>query len=186
MQKILLVAALALVTLVACSPALNWREVRPDGFEASKFSLRVMMPCKPDHAKQPLALAAAGSPVGASAAQFHLTACQASGMTFSLGSAVVADEAAARAARASLGLTLAGNIGAKPQALKAFAVSGASLPGERFSATGKRADGRAIGMEVLMFHAGTVVVQAVVSGAPDKLQSAAAEEYFATLKLKPL
>ena len=62
---------------VACTPALNWREVR---FESSDAS--VLMPCKPDQASRTIALQAHGQGVPAS---LQLFGCEAGDMQFTFG-----------------------------------------------------------------------------------------------------
>ncbi len=63
-----LLAGLAL--LGACSPTLDWREVRPEGSAAE-----LTFPCKPEQARRP---ASAEEPA------MGLAACRAGGMSFSL------------------------------------------------------------------------------------------------------
>lgn len=75
----LLLAAL----LAACSPSLNWREVRPEGTE-----LLLMFPCKPE--QQTRALSAPGAPAEA---RMGLARCEAAGLGFSLSWSDVPDPA---------------------------------------------------------------------------------------------
>jgi len=60
--------------VVACTPPMNWREVRP-----SSTRLQALMPCKPDEAVRSVNLLD-GSPV-----QMHLAGCDAGGATFIIG-----------------------------------------------------------------------------------------------------
>jgi hypothetical protein len=56
--------------LAACSPALNWREVRFDD-----NPVRVMLPCKPDRAERTVTLGEAG-------ATLRMMGCEAQGWSF--------------------------------------------------------------------------------------------------------
>lgn len=66
---------LALLALLACTPALNWREARPDGASAS-----ALLPCKPDRATRSV-------PLGGVPTELAVAGCTAGGMTFALMSA---------------------------------------------------------------------------------------------------
>lgn len=59
-----------LLLLGACSPALDWREVRPEGSGAE-----LMFPCKPEQARRP---------VSAQEPAMGLAACRAAELSFSL------------------------------------------------------------------------------------------------------
>lgn len=69
--------------LAACSPSLNWREVRPEGTE-----LLLMFPCKPE--QQTRAISAPGAPAEA---RMGLARCEAAGLGFSLSWSDVPDPA---------------------------------------------------------------------------------------------
>lgn len=69
--------------LGACSPSLNWREVRPEGSD-----LTLMFPCKPEQLSR--ALEAPGAPAGA---RMGLARCEAAGLSFSLSWSEVPDPA---------------------------------------------------------------------------------------------
>ena len=72
----------ALLALAACSPAFNWREVRP---ENTRFSL--LLPCKPDKAQKVV-------PLGGQATTLSMLGCDADGVTFAV---AVADVGPGRA-----------------------------------------------------------------------------------------
>lgn len=73
---------LSLVLLMAaCSPSLNWREVRPEG-----SGLTLMFPCKPELLSR--ALEAPGAPASA---RMGLAHCEAAGLSFSLSWSEVPD-----------------------------------------------------------------------------------------------
>jgi hypothetical protein len=76
-----------LLLSAACTPALNWREVR---FESSDASL--LMPCKPDQASRPIALSAKGRGVSAN---LQLLGCEASEMQFTFGQIILPPDVSA-------------------------------------------------------------------------------------------
>ncbi len=81
MQKLPLL--LTALLLVACSPSLNWREVRPEGAD-----VLLMFPCKPE--QQIRALAAPGAPAKA---RMGLARCDTAELGFSLSWSDVSDPA---------------------------------------------------------------------------------------------
>jgi hypothetical protein len=87
-----------LSTLLACSPKLNWREVRGAGAPYS-----VMLPAKPSSQARPVNLD--GRQV-----TMTMTATEVDGVTFAVGTAELPDAAAARAALASIKTALIRNI----------------------------------------------------------------------------
>lgn len=68
--KVCSVAGLLVLSLPACNPALNWREVRFDD-----SPVRVMLPCKPDRAERTVTL-------GEASATLRMMGCEAQGMNF--------------------------------------------------------------------------------------------------------
>ena len=60
-----LLLMMSLLALTACSPSLNWREVR-----ASQGELKAMLPCKPDQGNRKQTLAGLELDV-------HMTGCKA-------------------------------------------------------------------------------------------------------------
>jgi hypothetical protein len=147
--------------LLACSPALNWREVRPDG-----VNLTLLLPCKPDRASKTVRLDGRDTVLS-------MTGCEADGAMFALARTDVAD--ASRAAQVLAqwqSLTLAQN---------------AQVPGADalpqpvvVSARGSHPDGQAVEGRALYFARGSQLFQAVVY-AP-RVSSEAAETFFASFK----
>ncbi len=82
MQRFRPFAALSLLTLAACYPTFNWRELRPEG-----TPLQALMPCKPETAERSV-------PLGGAPTVLHMQSCKASGLTFALAWANAADAAA--------------------------------------------------------------------------------------------
>ena len=77
--RFLLLIAVLGGSLLACSPTLNWREVRPEG-----VSLTMLLPCKPDRASKAV-------PLGGHPIRLSMTGCEAGGALFALAVAEVAD-----------------------------------------------------------------------------------------------
>ena len=72
----------ALITLTACSPALDWREVRPP--EAP--GLQALFPCRPDHATRTVTLPSAAQPL-----VMQMWSCQTGDVTWALSQVQVQD-----------------------------------------------------------------------------------------------
>lgn len=140
--------------LMACSPALDWRQVRPDG-----WGLQAAMPCRPDQMQRQVALA--GAPVALS-----LLVCSTDGHSFALASADLVDPA--RVAPALQALLQAAQVNVQGQVL---AEQPAAVPGMtphpaalRRQLSGQMPDGRAVREQVLVFAKGLRVFQATVMG----------------------
>lgn len=156
-----------------CSPALNWREWRPEG-----AAIQALFPCKPSGPTRRVPLA------GAEVAM-TLVACDADGSTFVLGHADVGDPARVGPALDALAAGAAGNVGATLDGVptQPIAVPGATPHREsrRLRLAGRRPDGSAIEVHVAVFsHATTVYQAAVIGGRPG---TEAVEMFFAGLKL---
>ncbi len=161
---------LALAFASACAPALDWREVRPEG-----AVLVAWLPCKPERHVRRMAL-------GAAPVDVELLACSADGSTWGLASAAVADPreqaAALQALRAARTSNLDGSeSGVAPLALPGIAPGPQAL---RFTVTGRRPDGTPVVEHAAVFaHGGRVFHAAVLGGAPS---SQALETFFDNLK----
>lgn len=81
------VLAALLATLAACSPALNWREVRLE-------RLVTLLPCKPDHAQRDVQL-------GAHTVAMHMSGCEAAGGLYAVSHVRLADPAQVGPAQAA-------------------------------------------------------------------------------------
>lgn len=164
----------ALLALAACSPALNWREVRPEGTR-----LNLLLPCKPDKAQKVV-------PLGAKPTLLSMLGCDADGATFAVAIADVGDAAQAASVLALWQeLTLA-NMKAVPASrqLLPLTVPGAlpGTPATRLQAQGQRADGTAVGTQAAYFAQGSQLFQVVMYApqiAPD-----VAETFFSSLKFE--
>ncbi len=88
-MKFTSVALMLLGVLAACSPALNWREVRSDGAPAL-----ALMPCKPERATRDVPLLGPAAPQ----LSLNMTSCEADGSTYALGVVKLPDESTALSA----------------------------------------------------------------------------------------
>ena len=164
------IVALTLL-FAACTPALNWRDVRPED-----SGLLMQFPCRPDQQTRTLPLA--GAPV-----QLSLLACAASKLTWGLAHTDVGDAARVETALAALAAAAAANLGATPAVAQSQAIAGASSPGRRLKLQGRLPDGAAVQMQLILFTRGTHVFQATVLG--EQVPDEAAQTYFESLRLAP-
>ncbi len=166
-------AALAL-TLAACSPTYNWRELRDDA-----IPLKALIPCKPDRAQREVPL------VGQNVI-LHMHSCDAGGQTFAIawlelpadadGSAVLAGWRQATLATLRLGAQSVGD----PALVWPARVPGAeSVQG--LGASGQRPDGAPVQVQAAYFVHGRRAYQAAVYG--PTIPPEAAANFFEALRL---
>ena len=166
----ILAAALA-GPLSACSPALDWREMRPDGSGAV-----ISFPCRPSsHARK---VRLAGGDV-----ELTLYACTAGDITWALAWADVTDPARVAQAVDELRRSAAANIGAVTATDLPLAVPGATpnLGAGRVALSGQRSDGQVVQEQMAVVVKGTRVLQATALGA--QLPPEAMEIFFGGLRL---
>lgn len=160
-------------TLAACTPTLNWRDVRAEGSSA-----RWLFPCRPNVQERSIALA--GAPV-----KLTLQACSAGGLTWGLAHADLVDPARVAPALNALQAGAAANLGTVQGAVTPRTVNGATpQPGSGLmQLKGQLPDGTAVHMQVLVFARGPQVFQASVIGqAPSE---EAVETFFASIRFAP-
>jgi hypothetical protein len=164
-----LIAAL----LCGCSPALDWREVRPP-----EWGLEAMFPCRPSSLTRDVAL-----PSGRVA--MRIDACGADGVTFALGSLALHDVRDAASTLGFLREAAVRNLGASEASTQPFEVPGMT-PNERAGRSmlaGRRPDGSTVTEHLLLFARGARLYQAsVVGSAPSE---GAVSTFFAGLKFVP-
>ena len=156
--------------LLACSPALNWREVRPDG-----VNLTLLLPCKPDRASKTVNLDGRDTVLS-------MTGCEAGGAMFALAHTAVADASRAAPVLAQWQTLMLTHMRASQAVTQSAQVPGAdALPQPvQVSARGSHPDGQAVEGRALYFARGSQLFQAVVY-AP-RVSSEAAETFFASFK----
>ncbi len=174
MPRLSFLFALPLVLMLqACSPSLNWRDVRPEG-----TGLALLLPCKPDKAQRTV-------PLGGSATKLNMLGCDAGGATFAVASADIGD--AAKVADVLVQwqkLTLANMKAAPGVQVVPLKVAGSSPlpPAVLVRAQGQRADGQAVSGQAAYFAKGTQVFQVVMyagNAAPE-----AGETFFSSIKFE--
>jgi hypothetical protein len=172
--SVALFLTLGLLALAACSPAFNWREVRP---ENTRLSL--LLPCKPDKAQKIV-------PLGGAPTTLFMLGCDAGGATFAVALADLGDAAKAATVLAQWqSLTLA-NMKAAPASREALPLklAGATpqAPPTLVKALGQRADGTAVSGQAAYFAQGSQVFQVVLYAA--NITPEVAETFFSSLKLE--
>ncbi len=170
-------AALAalLLSVSACSPTFNWRELRVDG-----TPLLALMPCKPESATRPVPLG--GAAAGPTA--LHMHSCEAGGLRFAVAWADVGQAAQVAPALAAWRSASLQAIRVAPAAAGDWAVK---LPGadpvQGVAAQGTDAQGQPVQSRALYFARGTQVFQAAVYG--PRLPDEALDAFVAGLQLSP-
>ena len=171
-RRVVAVLSIVLIGgLVACSPALNWRETRPPNSEVS-----ALFPCKPDHHVRRVTLA------GAELAM-QLSSCTAADSVYALSRIDVNRADRVTPVLQALREAAAGNIGG-PTAVKGAQPVPGMAPhplAQRLGWSSLRADGTPIAAQATFFTRGTQVYQATVVGA--RLDADALDTFFAALKL---
>ena len=155
----------------ACSPVLDWRQVRPEG-----WGLAALMPCRPDQQQRQVALAGQAAALG-------LWVCSTGGHTFALASVEVAEPARVGPVLQALAAAAQANVQAQVLFQQAASVPGmtphpAAL---RLQLVGRMPDGRPVQEQVLVFSHGLRVFQAVALG-PD-MGPAQAAPFFDAIEI---
>ena len=159
--------------LAACSPALDWREVRVDdaGFVAR-------FPCRPQRVTR--AATIAGHPV-----RMQMLSCTDDDVVYAAAWADIDDPRAVRPALEALRQSAAANIGASEGTPEPFMLRGAT-PNDasaRLAIAGRLPDGRAVQEHAAFFPRGLRVYQASLIGpAPSR---PAVDGFFSGLAFRP-
>lgn len=166
-------AAVVAFALTACTPTLDWREVRPAGSGAL-----LLMPCKPS-------LQSRAVPLANKKVQMSLWSCDAGGQTWALAHADMGEPGKVNAALVDLQTAAAANIGAvdvKPLPLQIPGVTPYTAS-QRVQWRGQLPDGRPVRAQLAVFARGSVVFQATMMG--ETLSAEGAETFFAALRPAP-
>ena len=153
-----------------CSPAMNWRELRPEGSGAV-----LMLPCKPaSHARR--------LPLAGAATELTLYACSAGEVTWAIAFAALGDPARVGAALAELRAAATANLDAGAVETLPLRVEGATPnpASVRLAFSGRLSDGRAVQEQMAVFTKGTRVYQATCVGA--QLPADGVETFFGALR----
>jgi hypothetical protein len=162
------------LALSACTPTLDWRELRPEGSQA-----RLMFPCKPaSHARR---VAIAGETV-----EMSIFACSAGETVYALSFADVKDPARVSSALDELGRAAQANLQSSTAAVSQAAKVVGMTPhphSVQWRLAGRLPDGRDVQERVVLFSHGTRVYQATMLGA--KLDAEAEDSFFGALRVGP-
>lgn len=172
---VLAVAASAAVMacLSACSPTLDWRDVRPPG-----SGVQLLFPCKPSTETRSVALAG-------QLLKMTMVACQAGGATYALAFADTGDAARLAGALTALREAQAGNLrgrGDAPVPLRVVGARAVPQP-ELVHLDGHFPDGTAVRQHAGYFAAGTRVYQVAVLGAA--VAPGTADAFFEGIRVQP-
>jgi hypothetical protein len=160
------VLAAVLLCLAACTPELNWREVRPAG------GVVLMFPCKP--AVETRTLTLAGRSVS-----MDMRVCETQGVTYALAHADMGDPALTAPALDELRLALASKVRGTLLRREWVPPGTPSPAAGRWRLAGMRPDGQSIEQDFGLFVRGTQVFQ-VVAMAP-KLPAEAVETFVGSI-----
>ena len=156
--------------LQACSPALNWRDVRLD-----PTPVVALFPCKPERAARDVS-------VGDQTLNLNLLACDAGGSKFALAYADAHDANKTGPLLASWRTVTLANMRATAPADVPVSVKGVdALSATGVLANGVRPDGSAVVLQAVWFASGTRIFQASVYS--DVARPQVAETYFSGLRL---
>ncbi len=157
--------------LAACSPTLDWRQVRPEG-----WGLVASWPCRPTLQVRPVALAGPAVELG-------LLSCSAGDHRFAVASADVADPARVGPALQALGAAAQANVQGVIESERAAVVPGMTpQPAARWwRVQGRLPDGQPVREQVLVFAQGMRVFQATLVG--PLADEALAKAFFDSIEL---
>lgn len=166
--------AVLLLSLAACSPTLDWREV-PSG----PAGLHVALPCKPSTAERRMPMLPGRPDVALKA-----MGCEAGGAAFAVLAADIGDPVLLGPALAQWRQATLAGVHGQSQSQAAFVPKGAlALPDSvQMTAQGRGPDGASLETRAAYFARGTTVYQAMVH-AP-KITPAMADPFFAGLRFE--
>lgn len=161
----------AVAVLAACSPALNWREVKLD-----EAPLAILLPCKPDKGARTLPIA--GKPT-----ELRMLGCEADGMLFSVASAQLADAADVAATLTQWKAAMLANAGAAASQDSRFTPPGATPYATATLARFQGQSGGApVAAAVAVFARDHQIFQAAVFG--KQLDNAATDTFFGSARVE--
>ncbi|MEP7056978.1 MAG: hypothetical protein ABI809_04305 [Caldimonas sp.] len=162
-----------LAALVACTPALDWREVRIDD-----AALLALFPCRPQRRMRDVSVAGA-------TVQLEIVACGAEGSTFAVGHFAASDPARVTDQIDELRRATIANVGATEALEVPFPLAGATpnRAAGRLRLSGKMPDGAVVREHAVFFVRGLRIYQVSVIGAAPP--PAAVENFIANLKFAP-
>lgn len=172
MRHVLPPVLACLLVLGACSPTLNWRELR-----LTSTPLKALLPCKPDHGSRRMPLAAVE-------VDMHMAGCEAGGTLFAVAWVDMQDAALAATALTQWQTAMLANMQGTTTQVADFTPKGAGgqPPGVRVVASGRRQDGRVVVAQGVWFARGTQVFHAALYA--DQPSPDVVETFFAGIELQ--
>ena len=164
-------ALFVLLALSACSPALNWREVR--GGDAP---YTVLLPAKPASHARPVEL-------GGVKTSLQMTAAEADDMNFAIASAAIEDESQRKAALAFMQQAMVQNIRGTVTQQKTVTLKDGTVMNE-VQARGMAPNGRAMALFGRFGLKDERVYQVVAIGPQDKLTPEIADTFLSSFVLR--
>jgi hypothetical protein len=166
-------AAALLAVSMACSPALDWREVRVDA-----LALTALFPCRPERRARTV-------PLAGESVRMELVSCVAGGNTYAVAFADVADARKVTAGLGTLRQAAVDNLDGSGKSVAPFALAGttANEQSGRLLVSGRLADGTAVQEHAVFFVKGLRIYQASVVGGTAALD--AVQTFLDGLKLAP-
>lgn len=166
-----LLLLISLLALTACSPSLNWREVR-----ASQGELKTMLPCKPDQGSRKQAL-------GGLELDVHMSGCEAGGALFAVSSVTLDDPSRALAVQLQWQAALLENMRASTSTTSPYSIRGATplLEPLQIMALGSDQQGRGVSAQGVWFAHGARLYHAVIYA--ERIRSEMSEPFFGGLEL---
>jgi hypothetical protein len=167
------VGLVAALSILACTPALDWRETRPQG-----SGVAMMFPCRPERQERPVR-------VGDESLTLRLHSCTAAGSAFALAVADVADPARVTALLAALRSQAIANVDgtATVEVMPSISGSTPNAQSARLRIVGKRPDGRRVVEHATFFVKGLTLFQATVIGAGEPVDRDAIDTFFGSIRL---
>ena len=168
------VSATLVWALAGCTPALDWRESRPEGSGA-----QLLFPCRPSAVER-------GVTVAGTTLHMKLHSCAAAGATFSLAAADAGASEHVTALLAALRGQAVANIAGKATPLPLSAIAGATPNGESglVRIDGRLPDGRPVVEHAAFFVRGTMLYQAAVVQAGAPVGRDALDNFFGAIRLR--
>ena len=166
------VLAAALLSLAACSPTFNWREVRAD-----PGGLRVLLPCKPDKGSRTV-------PMAGRQVDLQVIGCDTGDATFAVLWGDIVDPLRSGEVLAQWKTATLANMRSAGSQERPFLPPGAmALPQSvRVQAGGARADGHRVQSHAAYFARGSRVFQAVIYA--ERPAPEAVEPFFSGLRFE--
>lgn len=162
-----------LVTLAGCSPALDWREIRPEG-----SGVTMLFPCRPDRHERQVRL-------DDRTVRMQMHSCSASDATFSLGVIEASGPGEVTPMLAALRAGASANLAADGPVPLPIAVAGMTPNPESalLRIAGHLPDGRPVSLHAAFFVKGMRLYQASAIG--KVIPANASDTFFEAIRISP-